>query len=174
VKVIEDDTTLVHKALSGSDQAFTHIFERYAESLWTQACGQCENFDDAHDLVQETFVRAFNRLHMLREPHKLSAWLRAILRRLAINQYERRRARQSHLENRNTIDIPGSAAKPFVDPESALMSHEIGEQIERALNFLTEKSRQVFIAFHLEGHSLEEVARLHNLSVGAVKNRLFH
>ena len=70
-------------ARDGSEKAFEAIYARHSERLWPYACAMSDDFDDAQDLMQETFVRAYQRLHTLRSPQALASWLATLMSRLA-------------------------------------------------------------------------------------------
>jgi RNA polymerase sigma-70 factor, ECF subfamily len=168
-----DDEALVHAALKGSDSAFETIFHRHGPRLWNFACALSDHqFDDAQDLVQETFLRAHHRLHTLRSPAALGSWLATLMRRLATNRHTRARHRADLLDTYPIDSSPISSGYAST-PEEAYLSRELGAAIDAALGRLTLSSRRIFTAFHVEGQSIAEISAATGLSIGAVKARLF-
>lgn len=167
----QTDGALVQAAQVGDEHAYNHIVKRHTEHLWPLACSYSQDFDDAQDLLQETFIRAYERLHLLREPEKIRPWLSVMMRRLAITRQEKRRVQQSRNQEQITSN---SLQAPQTTPETLYASKELGEHITHALTTLTKTSRQIFVAFYVEEKSLVEISKELNLSTNAVKNRLFH
>lgn len=168
-----NDEALVRAALKGSDSAFEAIFHRHGPRLWNFACALSDHqFDDAQDLMQETFLRAHHRLHTLRSPAALGSWLAILMRRLATNRRTRTRHRADLLDAYPIDDSLASSGYAST-PEEAYLSRELGAAIDLALGQLTLSSRRIFTAFHVEGQSIAEISAATGLSVGAVKARLF-
>jgi RNA polymerase sigma-70 factor, ECF subfamily len=168
-----DDKALVRAVLKGSDSAFEAIFHRHGPRLWNFACALSDHqFDDAQDLVQETFLRAHHRLHTLRSPAALGSWLATLMRRLATNRRTRTRHR-ADLLGAYPVDDPLASSGYASTPEEAYLSRELGAAIDSALGQLTLSSRRIFTAFHVDGQSIAEISAATGLSVGAVKARLF-
>lgn len=169
-----DDASLAHAAQQGDESAFAAIFDRYSTRLWNFACALSDGqFDAAQDLLQETFVRAYHRLHTLESPGALGSWLATLMRRVAANRRARTRRRTDLLDDR-AADIPSAVfGAGGRNPEETYLSRELGETIHRALNRLSHSSRQIFVSFHVDGHSIAEISEETGLSVGAVKARLF-
>ena len=139
------------------------------------ACGLSnDHFDGAQDLVQETFVRAYAQLHTVHSSHFLGTWLATLMRRLAASRYAQAQ-RCSELLGEYTSDdaAPVAMSPPGQTPEEAYMSHQLGASIDAALQQLTTTLREIFTAFHSDGRSIAEISATTDISIGAVKARLF-
>lgn len=162
------DADWVRASQQGSERAFAQLFERHSARLWHYANALSNgDIDEAQDLVQEAFVRAWKQLDTLREGAAFHAWLRTLLYRLAIDRRERLQHRQQLLEQ-YLYSPPGTDT-----PEERLLSRETGGAIAAAIEQLSQSSRAIFKAFHIEDKSIMEISEEMGLSVGAVKARLF-
>ena len=168
-----DDGALVRAAQKGNEKAFAVLFEKYTPRLWPSACSLSDNqFDEAQDLIQETFLRAYHRLHTLQTPQALYSWLTTLMGRLATNRRGRRHHRTELFANHAGEVVPGGASIFSRTPEEEFLSQELKDALEQALDHLTASSREIFKAFHVDGHSIMEISARTGLSVGAVKSRL--
>ena len=129
------------------------------------------NEQDAEDVVQETFLRAYRSLERYESRAQLSSWIFRIATNYAIDLQRRKgRWRTSPLERHEEIS-PLTSAEP--GPEREASSGQLRERIDRALERLTERERAAFTLRHYEGLSIKEIGGLMSISVGATKNHLF-
>ena len=163
-----DDAHLVAAAQEGHEWAFARLFERHSARLWPYACALSGGeIDEAQDLLQETFVRAYSRLGELQSGAAFHAWLRTLAYRLALDRGDKQQHRDQLLA-RYAMVVEGERT-----PEQRLLSRELGAAIAEAAQSLSESSRHIFTAFHIEDKSIMEISEEMGLSVGAVKARLF-
>jgi len=120
---------------------------------------------DAEDVAQEALLRAFRRFARLRDPSRFRAWLVRITFRLALDQARSARRREQR-ETLWAVHVP----KPTAEDVAA--AHEFERHLEQAMEMLPKKSRLVLLLASMDGHSLEEVAKLLQLPLGTVKSRL--
>jgi RNA polymerase sigma-70 factor (ECF subfamily) len=130
--------------------------------------------EDAEDVAQEAFVRAYRHFSQLRDRERFRAWLVRMTWRLAL---DRRRA-DKRREARELLSTPGAFASG--EPHAAgtshfddLVSRERATHLWSAIDALPEKLRVVIVLANIEGHDIAEVARLLALPEGTVKSRLF-
>ncbi len=129
------------------------------------ALGVLRNREDAEDVAQEAFLRAYKNFHRLREPQRFRAWLARIAWRLAIDRW-----RAAGRRERRELAAEDPSASPTV--ESLAASRELQKHLQRAMDELPEKSRFVLILAAIEGHNISEVALVLGLPEGTVKSRL--
>ena len=122
--------------------------------------------EDAEDVAQEAFAKAYRNFRQLRDRNRFRAWLARMTWRLAINRCRAVHRRQ-RVELAATTDPCGATA---VD---ALETREREELLWRAIDALPEKLRIVVVLASMEGHEVKEVASLLGLPKGTVKSRLF-
>jgi len=144
--------------------------ERLADSshlAFRLAMSVLRNREDAEDVAQEAFVRAYQNFHRLRDRSRFRAWLARIAWRLALD----RRRSAGRRERREQV-TPDASPPPTVEDLAA--SREFQARVERAMDELPEKLRVVLVLAGIEGHDLAEVAQLLDVPEGTVKSRLFH
>ena len=144
--------------------------ERLADSshlAFRLAMSVLRNREDAEDVAQEAFVRAYQNFHRLRDRSRFRAWLARIAWRLALD----RRRSAGRRERREQI-VPDAPPPPTVEDLAA--SREFQARVERAMDELPEKLRVVLVLAGIEGHDVAEVAQLLDVPEGTVKSRLFH
>jgi RNA polymerase sigma-70 factor (ECF subfamily) len=121
---------------------------------------------DAEDVAQEAFVRAYRSFAELRDRERFRAWLVRITWRLAL---DRRRGDRRRTAREDASDAPAAT----VGVEADLVAQERAALLGRAIDALPEKLRVAIVLASIEGHDVEEVARLLALPLGTVKSRLF-
>ena len=122
--------------------------------------------EDAEEVAQEAFARAYARFRELRDPEHFRGWLVRVTWRLAIDRWRSDRRRQSREQNANESSAGVSAEQLALDAERA-------SRLWTAVDGLPEKLRIVIVLSALEGHDVAEVARLLAIPEGTVKSRLF-
>ena len=156
------DRTLVARWLAGDDRAATQIVERHASALARFAVSQGAR-EEADELVQDTFVRAFRGLGAFRGESSFRTWLFSILRRLLL---DRRRAARRAPAGAELGD--GDAATEF-GALDALVATETGARLQAALARLTRTQREVFTLRVAEGMSYREIADVVGSTEGAAR-----
>ena len=156
--------------VGGADRELEQEFEaRLRESstlAFRVAYGVVRNREDAEDVAQEAFAKAYRSFHQLRDRERFRAWLVRMTWRLAIDRLRSDRRR----EVREFAQLDTS---PEVSTEEAIDARRRSTELWRAIDALPEKLRIVTVLAGIEGHNLGEVAVLLRLSVGMVKSRLF-
>ena len=156
--------------LLGVDDGLAREFEtRLAESstlAFRVAFGVLRHRQDAEDVAQEAFVKAYRSFRQLRDRDRFRAWLVRMTWRLAIDRQRADRRRETReLEHADPVAMPTTAEE--------IASRERAAELWQAIDALPDKLRVVVILAGIEGHDLREVARLVGLPEGTVKSRLF-
>jgi RNA polymerase sigma-70 factor (ECF subfamily) len=159
------DGSLVHAVLAGDGDAFAVLVRRHQASMFRFAVRMCGDRDDADDVVQAAFVRAYRNLAQCRELDRFAAWLRQIV----MNECRTLLATRSRRSRWFVADEAVLAATPA--PVESVEAPELG-RIERALGTLTPDLREAFLLKHLEDLSYEEMAELTGAGVSALKMRV--
>jgi RNA polymerase sigma-70 factor (ECF subfamily) len=147
--------------------------ERLADSsalAFRVALGVLRNRDDAEDVAQEAFLRAYQSFSRLRDRERFRAWLVRIAWRLALDRIRSARRRAV----RETAVMIQELNAPERTVEDVRASREFEERLARAMDALPEKLRVVLVLAAIEGHDTREVGRLLDLPEGTIKSRLFH
>jgi RNA polymerase sigma-70 factor (ECF subfamily) len=174
----EGDHGIALAAKRGDEQAFGVLFERYQPKVFSTALRYTRIQEDAEDVVQQTFQKAFIHLHQFEGKSSFSTWLT----RIAVNEALMLRRRRSVLrevpiddstENKAAkygLEIPDSSA----DPETNFLKREETELLSAAITKLKPRTRTAIQLRELAELSTRETARRMGLSEGAVKARVFH
>ena len=174
--LIQPGSTSIEKTASDrleSEAAMREAFEaRLTECgplAFRVARGVLRNTADAEDVAQEAMLRAFRRFHRLRERDCFRAWLVRIAFRLAL---DRARSAKRREEREASWSRPERHA-PAATAEDLAVRSQFEERLDRALAELPDKLRLVLLLAAMEGHTLEEVAKMLAVPIGTIKSRLF-
>lgn len=172
--VSESDSDLVRRAQAEDLDAFCLLAERYARRIYLLASHYCRNAQDAEDLSQEVWLKAYQALGSFRFDASFYTWLR----RITINTFLNHR-RASFFRRRGQTTAVQLVQINSETPESFLESHSsspeniynklLFENVVSALSELTPSQRLSFLLRHYEGMSYEEIANAMNCSAGTVK-----
>lgn len=166
----DPDLALVRRFKAGDETAFNEIVRRYQEKLYSVALGMVGDHDDAADLSQDAFVKAYRGLPKFREGSALYTWLYRVVVNLSINHLRARGVR-----NAISLDslVEALASKDRA-PDEALEDKDLDEAIRKAVQRLPAQQKAVFVLRQYEQMSHEEIAQTLGRSVGAVKANYFH
>ena len=164
---------LLERSRQGDEQAFTLLFERYANPIFNFIYRMVGQSDLAEDLTQETFVRAFRKIGGLRPDadKQLSTWLFGVAKNVARESFRARRTDRNRvgLEDRSALGLSGRGPQP----DEQLWGKEINHIVQRALETLDTDKRLVFTLRVFQQHSYEEIARITGFSLPKLKADLF-
>lgn len=170
---MSDDQYIVRRVLEGDREAYRVLVERHQGKLLAILTRMVGDADQAEELAQESFVRAYEGLGGFRGEARFSTWLIQIGLHLARNHL-RKRTRMGRLVSLE--ESPGRA-ESWPDPrdssraDAGVERHELGKRLERALTLLPDDYREVFVLKHVEDMGYEEIARITGDSVGSLKVR---
>jgi RNA polymerase sigma-70 factor, ECF subfamily len=172
-----DDSDLVEKILAGDELLFEVLVRRYQTRVVAHVTRMVGNREDAFDLAQEIFLKVFQALDRYNPEFKFSTWLFRIAGNAAIDHLRKRRPRTVPLEIPDPESRSGVSAieheSAGLDPYGDLRNVERGEAISRAIADLPPEFRELITLRHFGGLSYEEIARVKNMPLGTVKNKLF-
>ena len=173
------DAELVRRVKAGQTEAYAPLVERYQERAVHLAFSLVHHWEDARDLSQEAFVKAFRQVASFREEAKFSTWFYRIVVNTCRDFQRRARWRQWRSLDTPSADdeetslfdaLPSDGASP--DAQAA--DRELGDALTRAIERLPTRQRMAFTLRHLEGLSIEEAAEVLQCAPGTVKAHLFH
>lgn len=170
----QNDAELVRQTLCGETAAYNALVLRYQRQVYNLAYRMLGNAEDAGDLVQETFLRAYGALASFRQDASFLTWLYKIASNLCIDQLRSRKAKGAL-----SLDVElEEGREPAADsrhcgPEDAAVRDAVQEVVHRAILNLPEKYRVVIVMRHLQDMSVDEIARALDLPTGTVKTHLF-
>ena len=171
-----EELVLVRAAKTGDDKAFGELVRRYDRNVFRIAQHITQNREDAEDVVQDAFLKAYTNLQQFQEQSKFYTWLVRIAVNEALMKLRRRRPERmvSLDEDIKTEDdsVPREVADWSPNPEQNYNQAELREILSRTIQGLPPGFRTVFILRDVEGLSTEETAEALELSIPAVKSRL--
>ena len=163
------EETLVQQVREGDLRSFSALVELYQERAIHVAYSFLGNFEDARDVAQEAFVKAYQNFSRFDERSRFYTWFYRILVNGCKDFLRRKKGRPTASGPDPVENIPASGRSA----RQELMDQELGMEIQKALDELPFQQRSVFTLRYLEGLKLEEIAESLNLSVGAVKAHLW-
>ena len=172
----EDDQILIEKALAGDENAFKVLLERYKDAVHRIIVKIVHNPDEAQDLVQETFMKAFGSLSSYKCEYRFTTWLYKIAFNNCIDSIRKHKLKTYPLD-RPIETREGSVQQEIRDdstsPEKEMLFLEKRKQINQAIRCLPEKYKRVILLRHQEEKTYEEIAEIMNIPLGTVKARIF-
>src|SRR5690348_2181831 len=169
----ENDPALVARALRGDEGAFQLLTERHSQSVFHLAYRMTGNEQDAEDIVQETFLRAFRNLKRYESRSLFSTWLYRIAANYSLDLLRSRKRFVAKPLASDKADWLNDVACPQPTAERMAMSGQIRETIERAMNELTVQERSAFVLRHYHELSIEEISKTLGLGENATKHSIF-
>jgi RNA polymerase sigma-70 factor (ECF subfamily) len=175
--VAKDESLLVTEAKAGSYEAFEELVNRYEKKIYRLGMNITGNREDAEDVLQETFLKAFEHLADFRQDSRFYTWIVRIGVNEALMKLRKRRSEKMVPMDDMVGDDGEVIPREFTDwkpnPEQQLTRAELEDILETAAKALPPTFRAVFFLRDVEELSTEETAEILNLSNGAVKARLF-
>ncbi len=178
----ETDRNLVVRAQNGDETAFRLLVERYQRKVYSIAFNVVRNPEDAMDLTQDAFIKVHRNLAAFQGSSSFYTWLYRIVVNLGIDHNRKHNRFQSvDYDDRlgrddDEIEGDGSILPSTLDtnPARTLSRKELAEQMQRALDSLSEKHRTAIILREVQGLSYEEMAEVMQCNKGTVMSRLHH
>lgn len=168
----DSDELLVRAAREGQYGAFEQLFHRHRNLVFRFAFQMCQRRDDAEDMVQEVFVRAYQNLHRYRDEAKFTTWLLRIATNLATDR-ARMYQRRTHLEQQEAAGaLTWMTIGETDDPVERLTDEFRNEALARALKALPDHHRNMLVLRDLEGREYSEIAQIVGCTVGGAKLRV--
>jgi RNA polymerase sigma-70 factor (ECF subfamily) len=159
------DVALVAAACSGDADAFAELVTRYERPVYHLAYRTLHDAEEARDITQESFLRAYRSLRSFRPTAKFSTWLFAIAYHACCDRLKRLR----RFSDEELPDPPDSSP----GPEHRVVALDEAQRLRDAIDRLPEKYRAVITLYHLQGRQYEEIAKVLDLPMGTVKTHLF-
>ncbi len=150
----------------------------FVDSLYSTAYRMTRNSEDAEDLVQETYMKAYKYYDKFQEGTNFKAWLFKILKNTFINAYRKKQQKPlendfAEIEDAFESQVSDQATGLLKSPEERLLENVLDEHIQRALESLPEDFRVAVLLADLEDFSYKEIAEILNVPVGTVMSRLY-
>lgn len=167
---------IIEKVLGGDANAFEELVLKYEKTVYNLALRMVGDRDDAFDMTQEAFIKAYGSLSSFRGDSKFSVWIYRIATNVCLD-FLRSKSRKQQVsltvsdddDEDAQLDIPD----PSSDPEQQLMQKMSMQSVEEGLKTLPDKQRQILVMRELGGMSYAEIGKALSLEEGTVKSRIF-
>ena len=167
-----DDVALVHRTLAGDETAFTMLVEKYQKQVHATAWRTIKDFHIAEDIVQETFLKAHQKLETLNDPHRFSAWINAIATRCCLAWFREKRLNSELSEKINIAMKHNDPYSGYLAGEQAKeATQELRETLKKWLAKLRESERTVVTLHYFDGMSCEDIAAFLDVTPNTIKSR---
>jgi len=168
---MQDDVAAVALARDGNEEAFRYLVERHSRHVFRLACRMTGKPEDAEDVVQETFIRAFRQLGRFEARSNFSTWLYRIAYNCAIDFIRARPHREQNEERETLESMSDVVSTPGAD--DMVYAGQISDRVQQALEELSPKERAAFLMRHYHGNSIEEIGATLGLKTNATKHSIF-
>ena len=176
----DSDAIAVERTLAGDRDAFRVLVERHSPNVFRLAYRMTGNQHDAEEVVQEAFLRAYQKLSQFAARANFGTWVYRIAANYAIDRMRQRKSEDANREpapraNEDGVEIDAMSFVPdsAPNPERLAQSEQLAEHMRRALQQLTPAERTAFVMRHWGGSGIEEIAEALKSSSSAAKNTIF-
>ncbi len=164
----DQDKELIQRANQGDRNAFNLIVNKYKDKVFKTAMRMVRNKDDAYDITQEVFIRAYKGLKNFKGDSSLYTWLY----RITINNCLNFTSRDKYRTMASVADLTQSSVST-VTPDSQLQESQLLERLDKAIEQLPPQQRAVFVMRYYDEMTHAEISKILNRSEGAVKANYF-
>ncbi|MFH1038086.1 MAG: sigma-70 family RNA polymerase sigma factor [PVC group bacterium] len=173
--VPDEDFELVRRCLEGEIDEFQGLVEKYQERLSLLIYGIVLDREQARDLAQESFIKAYRSLHTFKGKSRVFTWLYRIAFNLALDA-KRKKSGKNLVEYDDSVELEAVASRPghASRPDREIMRSELSAMLIRALDTLTVPQRTAILLREWEGCSYEEISAIMKCSRGTVMSRLHY
>jgi RNA polymerase sigma-70 factor (ECF subfamily) len=168
----QDDTELVIASRAGDEDAFALLVQRHQRRVFNLIFRMLQNYEEANEITQETFLAAWQGLHAFRGDARFSTWLYRIAYNCSLKQLEQRKrdkALQEAMQAEHILDHIDSDEHAH----AVLEAHDYQNVVREHLSMLPTKYRVVLILRHLQEMTYEEMAEILTMPIGTIKTHLF-
>ena len=161
------------RARQGDSDAFRALVERHSRSVFRLAFRMTGNEQDAEDVVQESFLRAYRQLGRFESRANFGTWLYRITANCAVDLMRARQARHDQGRGESLDEAAADFRSEHPDPERLSASAEIQHRVAEAMAALSPLERAAFTLRHYEGRTIDEISRTLGLGTSAAKHSVF-
>lgn len=162
-----EDVDLVKLCQDGDMVAFEQLFQRHQDRIYSVAIRMMNNPEDALDITQEIFLRAYQKIGKFKFTSAFSTWLYKLATNLCIDELRKRK------RSTDTVPLEEAVSKADINtPEDNAILKDRESQIWKAINSLKDKERAIIVLRDIEGLSYKEISEVFGCSLGRVKSRI--
>ena len=161
------------RARQGDSEAFRALVERHSRSVFRLAFRMTGNEQDAEDVVQEAFLRAYKQLGRFESRANFGTWLYRIVANCSVDLMRAKQSRHDMSRSESLDDVVELPSTDGAGPDRLAQSAEIQSRVREALKALSPLERAAFTLRHHEGRSIEEISKTLGLGTSAAKHSIF-
>jgi RNA polymerase sigma-70 factor, ECF subfamily len=161
------------RARQGDSEAFRALVERHSRSVFRLAYRMTGNEQDAEDVVQESFLRAYRQLGRFESRANFGTWLYRITANCSVDLMRAKQSRHDMARGESLDEAASLPSSGSPDPERLAKSAEIQRRVAAALECLSPLERAAFTLRHYEGRSIDEISKTLGLGISAAKHSVF-
>ncbi len=173
---VAEDAALIRRVQRGDASAYNDLILKYEKLVYNFAFRLTQNHEDANDVAQDAFIRAYNAINSFRGDAAFSTWIFRITTNIFLDERKRRKAHpqqsldeySSQEEQREGMQVEDTAPQP----DEVVIGKDRQRILARAIQSLPDYQRSMVVLYHLQQKSYEEIAEIMNLPLGTVKSRL--
>lgn len=171
------DAAVVAQVLAGDKDAFRLLVDRHTRSIYSVAWRMTGNQQDAEEIVQETFLRAYKSLHRFELRSSFSTWVYRIAVNRSLDFLKAKKMTDAYQISENPgpeeVQHEVQVVAPQPGPDRLLLSAEARHRIAQAISLLSPAERVAFTMRHMEGKNIEEISKTLKVRTSAAKNSIF-
>ena len=169
------DSVAVAQARAGDSGAFRVLVERHSRHLFRLAYRMTGHQQDAEDVVQETFLRAYRQLSKFDDRASFGTWLYRIAANCSLDliRARKRRGSQTDAADPDAPDPMQAVPDPAPAPDRLALSAEVGREVAATLDSLSDMERTAFVLRHYEGMCIDDISRTLGVQPNAAKHSIF-
>lgn len=170
------ERAIIDRCKHGDLSAFNELLKQHEKSAYNLAYRLTGNYDDANDIVQESFIRVYNAIQTFRGDANFSTWLYRVITNVYLDARKKEKHR-AHASLDDGLELDESIVTRQVEdtaplPDKQLEGKERKKVIEAAIQTLPEYQRAMVVLYHVQGCSYEEISKILGMPLGTVKSRL--
>ena len=176
----QSDAAAVERVLAGDREAYRALVDKHSRNVHRLAYRLTGNAHDAEDVVQEAFLRAYQKLQQFEARANFGTWVYRIAANYAIDRLRQRQKEEARRQEPEPQGQDGVELDPLAQvrdekpsPERLMQSTQLRREMQRALGQLSDAERTAFVMRHWEGCGIEEIAGVLKSNSGAAKNTVF-
>ena len=172
-----DDKSLVQAAQKGDMGAFEELVARHRDKIYARAYSMMRNEEEAIDLSQEAWVKAWQRLKQFQGESSFGTWMTRIVINLCLDQlrrHKRQRAESIEAMDEESGGVERHMPVVTINPTAGLERNELRQRIDKALGQLSHEHRTALVLHEFEEMEYKEIAKTMGCSIGTVMSRLFY
>ena len=156
---------LVKKAKKGNEEAFSKLILAEKDSLYKIAISRMKTIEDAEDVIQETVIEAYVKMHTIRKNESFKSWIRTILLDMIKTFYERKAKKDIKIQTKLMENFEKDNVNNIIKTEQDM-------DFKMLLNKLEDEDRTIILLFYNDGYKVKEISKMLNMNVNTVKTKL--